>query len=87
MHALNEGNVNPGSLRETFFMNQLSCKHRLTSARRADFTIDDTYTFEIGGRNKSADQIKGVENSYIAADNIEYGRHNKIPLWLFGFTY
>ena len=43
--------------------------------------------FEVGGKNKSSSQIKNVENAYIAADNIETGFANKIPLWLFGFLY
>jgi len=28
-----------------------------------------------------------MENSFIAADGIEAGFGNKIPLWLFGFLY
>lgn len=39
------------------------------------------------GKGKSNSQIKNVENAYIAADNIENGFGNKIPLWLFGFLY
>jgi hypothetical protein len=33
------------------------------------------------------DKIKGIENSFIAVDGIEYPMGNKIPLWLFGFLY
>jgi len=46
-----------------------------------------SYTFEIGGRNKGFKQIKDVENSFLALDNMETGIGNKIPLWLFGFLY
>jgi len=28
-----------------------------------------------------------VDDSYIAADNMEVGYGNKIPLWLFGLMY
>ena len=28
-----------------------------------------------------------IENSFVAADEIEVGFGNKIPLWLFGFLY
>lgn len=28
-----------------------------------------------------------IPDAYIAADNVEYGSYNKIPLWLFGFLY
>jgi hypothetical protein len=41
----------------------------------------------IGGKNKTRKQITGIENAFIAADNIEYDYQNKIPLWLFGFLY
>ena len=49
--------------------------------------IDDLYTVEVGGKNKSFNQIKDVKKSFIAADNLEVGFGNKIPLWLFGFLY
>ena len=87
MYALNENNANSGTIRETFFLNQLSCQHEISYSKVGDFIIDNKYTFEIGGQNKTSGQIKGVENSYIAADGIEYGFKNKIPLWLFGFLY
>lgn len=31
--------------------------------------------------------MQELENAFIAADNIEYGYNNTIPLWLFGFLY
>jgi hypothetical protein len=39
------------------------------------------------GKNKNLKQITGIENAFVAADNIEYAQQNKIPLWLFGFLY
>lgn len=51
------------------------------------FFIDGRYTFEVGGRNKGKQQINGLSDAYIVADDIEYGINNKIPLWLFGFLY
>ena len=56
-------------------------------SKRGDFLLDGTYTVEVGGQNKDGRQIAGVENAFIAADNIEYALGNKIPLWLFGFLY
>ena len=79
--------ANIGTVRETFFANQLSFSHQIVSSKIADFFIDGQYTFEIGGKNKSYKQIKDIKNSYIAADDIEIGFKNKIPLWLFGFLY
>jgi hypothetical protein len=61
--------------------------HRVTSNRFSDFTIDEIYTFEIGGPSKTAAQIRGIPNAYIASDGIKVGSVNKIPLWLFGFLY
>jgi len=55
--------------------------------KRGDFVIDDKFTVEIGGKNKSFDQIKDIENSFVVADSIEIGWGNKIPLWLFGLMY
>ena len=40
-----------------------------------------------GGKNKSRKQLRGLEDAYVAADNIEYGYGRKVPLRLFGFLY
>jgi hypothetical protein len=53
----------------------------------ADFMVNDKYLFEVGGKNKTKKQIAGVQNAFIAADDIEFAQENKIPLWLFGFLY
>jgi len=87
MLAVSKDNVNIGTIRETFFLNQLSVKHSVTYPPNGDFLIDNKYTFEIGGKNKTRKQIIGIENAYIAADDIEIGFQNKIPIWLFGFLY
>lgn len=87
MFAVNEDNANPGTIRETFFLNQLMCRHKAVYSKEGDFRIDNKYIFEVGGQNKTRQQIKGIKNSFIAADGIEYGFRDKIPLWLFGFLY
>lgn len=79
--------ANRGNIRETFFLNQLSQNHIVTYPKQGDFLVDNKYLFEIGGKNKSNKQIADVKNSFIAADDIEYGFGNRIPLWLFGFMY
>ena len=76
-----------GTIRETFFANQVSQKSQLHISKEGDFTIDKKYRVEIGGKNKSFKQIKDVENSYVVSDEIESGSGAKIPLWLFGFLY
>ena len=85
-YALN-AHSNMGTMRETFFYNQLQVNHNLTYPAKGDFMVDDKYLFEVGGKSKDYKQIAGVENSFIVADDIEYGFGNKIPLWLFGFLY
>ena len=87
IHTISYQIANLGNERETFFMNQLSQNHTVTYSDKSDFLIDNKYTFEIGGKNKTNKQIKNIQNSYLAIDNIEYGHKNKIPLWLFGFLY
>ena len=79
--------VNVGGLRETFFFNQMSAAHKVTIPRKGDFLVDGKYLFEVGGKGKSFEQIADVENSFIAADDIETGYGNKIPLWMFGLLY
>ena len=85
--ALAPNNTNQGSIRETFFVNQLSYQHQVEYADHGDFLIDGTYTIEVGGSGKSKKQIQGISNSFIASDNLEYGSGTKIPLWMFGFLY
>jgi predicted AAA+ superfamily ATPase len=75
-----------GTIRETFFINQLF-KYKVLYPKKGDFLVDDKYIFEIGGKNKSYKQIEDLKNSFIVADEIEIGFGNKIPLWLFGFLY
>ncbi len=97
-HALSE-TVNPGTIRETFFLNQIhnalmphpaSPEIAVHTSDYGDFSIivqDKAYVFEIGGKTKTGKQIRGIDNAYIAADGIESGFGRKIPLWIFGFLY
>ena len=80
-------NSKKGTIRETFFANQVSQSSKLAISKQGDFTIDDKFRVEIGGKNKGFQQIKDIPNSFVVADDIEVGFGNKIPLWLFGFVY
>ena len=53
---------NRESLREAFFVNQLSYGHRLEKADRGDFVINGKHYFEIGGNNKTYHQIAGIKD-------------------------
>ncbi len=85
MVALTTSNTEAGNLRETFFMNQLLRKHRVSLPSSGDFLVDDQFLFEIGGRSKPKAQLKEHPRGYVASDDLEYGSGNRIPLWLFGF--
>lgn len=88
LYALTPDRVDKGTLRETFFMNQLrNSRHEVKLTLSGDFLIDDKYTFEIGDRTKTSKQLIGIQNSFVVVDDMEAGLTNKIPLWLFGFLY
>ena len=77
---------NQGSIRESFFLSMLY-EHHIVYAKQGDYTIDNKIRFEVGGKNKTFKQIKDLDHSYLALDDIEVGDGAKIPLWLFGFLY
>ena len=86
-YALNIAGEEMGTIRETFFNSQVGLGHRLRLPGKGDFMVDDSYVFEIGGKNKQAKQIKDLTNAFVVPDDIETGIFNQIPLWLFGFLY
>ena len=79
--------VNKGNERETLFCCQLQVNNDVKHPLKGDFLVNDKYLFEVGGRKKSFEQIADVPNSVLAVDDTEVGHGNRIPLWLFGFTY
>lgn len=82
LYAVSPENAESRNLRHTFFYNQLSEKYDVKSSADADFLIDGEYDFFVGGRKTKAPQGK-----FAAADVIETGDKNTVPLWLFGFLY
>lgn len=77
-----------GTIRESFFASLLqNALYEVQVSKKGDFIVNETYTFEIGGKSKKYNQIKDVKDSFIVADDVEVGFGNKIPLWLFGFLY
>lgn len=85
-YALANEQSNVGNMRESFFINQISKLGPVTYTGEGDFNFKD-YVFEIGGKNKTNKQVKHIEKSFVAADEIEIGHNHKMPLWLFGFLY
>jgi len=86
-NLLGIANYEIGTARETFFLSALSLLHKVNYPQKGDFLVDDTFVFEVGGKNKSFNQIKDIKDSFIACDDVEVGFGSKIPLWLFGFLY
>lgn len=90
LYALCPSVPETGTVRETFFCNQLSSAgHRIEygGMKNADFKIDGRYVIEVGGKDKGYSQIDGQEDGFIAADGIDTAVFRKIPLWVFGFLY
>lgn len=86
-YSLVDETADAGSQRETFFLNQVGFGHRVNYPDRGDFLVDDKFTFEVGGKSKTASQIMGIDKAWLTLDGIETGHSNTIPLWLFGFLY
>ncbi len=86
MYALSS-QTDSGTIRETFFCNQLALSHSLTMPNRGDVLVDGQLLFEVGGHTKSYKQISGIKQSWVVADDIETGIGNRIPLWMFGMLY
>ena len=79
---------NIGTVRECFFVNQLSKGHTVEYGKTSgDFLIDGRITAEVGGKDKSFEQIADIPDSYVFADEMEFPVGKKLPLWLAGFLY
>jgi len=77
-----------GTIRECFVVNQLCCGHTVEYGRtQGDFIVDGKITVEVGGQDKTFDQIAGVPDSFILADRLEYPVGKKLPLWMAGLIY
>jgi uncharacterized protein len=76
-----------GGIREIFFVNQVSCGHKVALHDKGDFMVDEKWIVEVGGKGKNNKQIKGEQEAYLAVDDVKIGFGNKIPLYLFGFLY
>ena len=83
MYAIDDTNINSKILRKTFFYNQIGYKNQIKSSAKADFKVNDQYQFSVGGKYTIPEEA----DFFAAADMIEIGNGNIIPLWLFGFLY
>lgn len=77
-----------GTIRECFFVNQVSVNHLVEYGKKqGDFLIDGKITIEVGGKDKTFEQVADLPNSYILADRMEFAVGKKLPLWLAGMLY
>lgn len=86
-YSLNFQQPNIGHVRECFFLNQVDYRQQTEYIADGDFIVNRKWIFELGGKSKSARQLKNTNNAYIVSDDLEIGYGNRIPLWLFGFLY
>lgn len=86
IYVLGNKSTEIGTIRETFFYNQMRVMTDIISSRISDFEIDGK-TFEVGGKKKKQKQIQDVAQGYVVKDDIETGYGNIVPLWQFGLTY
>lgn len=87
VHAVTLGPPNVGNLRETFFAAALAPRWGVTVPPRGDFRVGERWLFEIGGKQKTFEQIRDETDAFLAVDDIEQGHGARIPLWLFGMLY
>lgn len=88
LYAVSPSRVDIGTARETFAINSLNQSHEVEYGKAAgDFKVDGKYNFEIGGRSKGFEQIAGIPDSYVFADNWDMPDGAKLPLWMLGFLY
>ena len=83
LHIIAPDNINNRNLRTTFFYNQVGYQNSVKSSKSSDFRVNNQFEFVVGGKYTQAEG----ENCFAAADMIETGEGNVVPLWLFGFLY
>ena len=91
LHYALLGNVNRaidiGSMRELFTVQAIqNAGYPIFYSEIGDFKVGD-WTFEVGGRNKTRDQIKCEAKGVLIKDNILLSVPGEIPLYYLGFLY
>lgn len=87
LYAMKENEPDIGTIRETFFLSQVSVEHQVTMPLKGDFQVANQFIFEVGGKNKTAKQIAGLKNAYQVKADVQYASSKELPLWLFGMLY
>lgn len=98
LYALAPNETLIGTVRETFFANQLSqltheqhvAATELRLPKRGDFLLrhrTGDYLYEVGGPNKTLAQIGAGNGHFVLIDTDVTDDPRRIPLWLFGLLY
>lgn len=87
LFALSEMEVAIGTVRETFFLSQLSPTQKVQMPKQGDFLVNGKYLFEVGGKSKGQKQLAEKDNAWVVKDDIEFPTLKTIPLWMFGLLY
>lgn len=83
LYAL-EAKPNMGTVRETFVANALAAKVEVSIPAKGDFLVDQTYTVEVGGPNKTFHQLQDMPNPLLVKDGITHGADGVLPMWMLG---
>lgn len=79
--------IDVGTIRELFFIQALMhAGKNVFHSKTGDYSVDD-FVFEVGGKNKTARQIRDVNNAFLVKDDILISTRREIPLMLMGFLY
>lgn len=80
-------NIEIGTIRELFFIQAVSqAEQKVFHSKKGDYTVGE-YTFEVGGKNKTTQQIQGINKAFLVKADILLSGPREIPLMLFGFLY
>lgn len=77
----------PHAVRMTFLICQLQNAGFTCSVHKSGAVYLNGMTIAAGDKTDSAPDIADGSHPLIAADNLEIGTDNKIPLWMFGLLY
>lgn len=85
LYGIQAPGITEQNVMETFFTNVLWRHHTLHKERRQGlYKLDGEMEILVCDRNR---RVKPKEQMYYAKYNMEMGRGNEIPIWLFGFMY
>lgn len=87
VNAMLSAELDVGTQRELVFLQSISAAGlQAFFPERDDFCVNDII-FEVGGKNKTMQQLRDIEKRLLVKDGIVTGSKEEIPLYLFGFLY